>query len=305
MSSELLYLVVAMRPRQWIKNGLVLAALVFARQWSDPRACLAAALAFIAFCCLASFTYLLNDIRDLDEDRLHPTKRHRPLASGNLRVPSAAVAGLILLGAGLVLGFAVNMPTGAVGATYVAITVLYQLSLKDVVILDVLAIASGFVLRAVAGATAIRAEISPWLLVCTVQLALFLALGKRRQEIVLLGDQAPNHRASLAHYSTYLLDQMIAVVTASTVMSYALYTISERTVSIVGSTNMLYTLPFVIYGIFRYLYLIHTQGEGDAPDRLLLSDKPLLLAVLLYVIAVLIILHFSQPQPSPEPLLPI
>jgi 4-hydroxybenzoate polyprenyltransferase len=294
-----------MRPRQWLKNGLVLAALIFARRWEDPHSVTKSITAFAAFCLLASFTYLLNDIRDVEEDRRHPHKRHRPIAAGKLSVRTAAFAALFLLGAGIILAFLVNPATGAIGASYVAVTVLYQLVLKEVVILDVLAVASGFVLRAVAGATAIAAEISPWLMICTVQLALFLALGKRRQEIVLLGDEAAHHRFALAHYSTYLLDQMIAVVTASTVMSYALYTISERTVHMVGSTNMMYTLPFVIYGIFRYLYLMHTHGEGGAPDRLLLADKPLLVNVLLYVLAVVMVLQWSKPPPPPEPHLPI
>ena len=305
MIKQLPYLLIAMRPRQWVKNGLVLAALFFARQWENIPAVIAAVLAFASFCMLSSFTYLLNDIRDAEEDRLHPLKRHRPIASGKLSAEFAGLASLFLLAAGLGLAFYVNLETGLVGAAYVALTVFYQLGLKEMVILDVLAIAAGFVLRAVAGATAIRAEISPWLLICTVQLALFLALGKRRQEIVMLGDEAANHRRSLGQYSTYLLDQMIAVVTASTVMSYALYTISARTVHLVGSTAMMYTIPFVIYGIFRYLYLIHTCNEGDAPDRVLLTDKPLLINVLLYLIAALIILHFSQPSPSAQPPLPI
>ncbi|MCD6350484.1 MAG: decaprenyl-phosphate phosphoribosyltransferase [Armatimonadetes bacterium] len=305
MLSELGQLFIALRPRQWLKNGLVLAALVFARRWTDPRAVEDAALAFVAFCCLASFTYLLNDLRDVEEDRRHPHKRHRPLASGKLRVSTAAVGAMVLLGVGLGLAFAVNMSTGLVAGAYVGVTVLYQLGLKEIVIIDVLAIATGFVLRAVAGATAISAEISPWLLICTVQLALFLALGKRRQEIVLLGEEAANHRAALGQYSIYLLDQMIAVVTASTVMSYALYTISERTVHIVGSTNMMYTIPFVLYGIFRYLYLMHSVGEGGAPDKVLLTDKPLLINVLLYVVASVIILHFGHPESAPQPPLPI
>ncbi len=305
MANELPYLVAALRPRQWLKNGLVLAALVFARRWDDPVAVQQAVLAFVAFCLLASFTYLLNDIRDVEEDRRHPHKCLRPIAAGKLSVSLAAVSAVVLLGTGLVLAFLVNPATGIVGASYVAVMVLYQLGLKEVVIIDVLAIASGFVLRAVAGATAINADISPWLLICTAQLALFLALGKRRQELVLLGHEAASHRAALGQYSTYMLDQMIAVVTASTVMSYALYTISERTIHMVGSTNMIYTVPFVLYGIFRYLYLMHNKGEGGAPDRVLLSDKPLLLDVLLYVIVSVIILHFGHPEAAPESVLPI
>ncbi|MCX7597399.1 MAG: decaprenyl-phosphate phosphoribosyltransferase [Armatimonadetes bacterium] len=293
MLSQARYLLVAMRPYQWTKNGLVLAALIFAHRWNDPQSIRLVGMAFVAFCVLASFTYLLNDLRDAKEDRLHPRKRNRPIAAGLLSPSVAIVAAALLLASGLALAFAVNLSTGAIAASYVVITVFYQIGLKTVAIIDVLAIAAGFVLRAVAGATAIQAEISPWLLICTVQLALFLALAKRRGEIVVLGEDAAAHRASLAHYSTYLLDQMIAVVTASTVMSYALYTIAERTVHIVGSTNLMYTIPFVLYGIFRYLYLIHNYGEGDAPDRILLTDKPILVNLLLYVIAVVIILELG------------
>lgn len=304
MFSQARYLLAAMRPYQWTKNGLVLAALIFAHRWKDPQSVRMAGMAFVAFCLLASFTYLLNDLRDAEEDRLHPRKRNRPIAAGLLAPSVAIVAAACLLVVGLALAFAVNAATGAAAASYVGITVLYQVALKAVAIVDVLAVAAGFVLRAVAGATAIKAEISPWLLICTVQLALFLALAKRRGEIVVLGEEAAAHRAALAHYSTYLLDQMISVVTASTVMSYALYTIADRTVHIVGSTNLMYTLPFVLYGIFRYLYLIHNHGEGDAPDRILLTDKPILINLLLYVVAVVIILelggvHAAATSPGP------
>jgi 4-hydroxybenzoate polyprenyltransferase len=294
MIRELPYVVRAMRPHQWTKNGLVLAALIFAMKWHDPVAVRLTVQAFIAFCLLSSFTYLLNDIRDAEEDKHHPVKRNRPIASGMLRPGTAGAAAAVLFVAGMALAFGVNLATGTIAASYIAITVLYQLGLKAVVILDVLAISAGFVLRAVAGATAIQAEISPWLLICTVQLSLFLALGKRRQEIVLLGDGAAAHRAALAHYSTYLLDQMISVVTASTVMAYALYTISDRTVHLVGSTNMMYTLPFVLYGIFRYLYIMHSHGMGDAPDRALFADKPLLASVVLFVVAAGIILWLGH-----------
>jgi 4-hydroxybenzoate polyprenyltransferase len=299
MLSRVRYLLVAMRPYQWTKNGLVLAALIFAHRWKDPQSLRLAGMAFVAFCLLSSFAYLLNDLRDVEEDRRHPRKRTRPIAAGLLSSSVAAVGAGVLLLAGLGLAFAVNAATGAIAASYVAITVLYQVGLKAVAIIDVLAVAAGFVLRAVAGATAIGAEVSPWLLICTVQLALFLALAKRRGEIVLLKDEAAAHRASLAHYSTYLLDQMISVVTASTVMSYALYTISDRTVHIVGSTNLMYTLPFVLYGIFRYLYLIHNHGEGDAPDRILLTDKPILVNILLYIVAVFVILELGSGSHAP------
>ncbi len=294
MLKELPQLLRAMRPHQWTKNALVLAAIIFAMKWHDMSAVRATVQAFAAFCALSSFTYLLNDLRDAEEDRHHPTKRNRPIASGRLRPSTAWAAGFVLLAAGMALAFDVNAETGLIASTYMFITVLYQLGMKNMVILDVLALSAGFVLRAVAGATAIQAEISPWLLICTMQLSLFLALGKRRGEIVLLGDGAAAHRAALAQYSTYLLDQMISVVTASTVMSYALYTISDRTVKLVGSTHMMYTLPFVIYGIFRYLYIIHNTGMSDAPDKALFADKPLLSSVVLFVATACVILWLGH-----------
>lgn len=288
----LLDLIKSLRPRQWTKNILVFAGLLFAQKAASPGAVLEAVEAFFVFSLLAGGTYLINDALDVERDRLDPVKCQRPMAAGRMSVRFGIAAAVIiillsLLGAYHAAGFGLLK----ICLAYLLITLTYSAFFKHIVIMDVFAIASGFVLRAVAGAVAVQAEISPWLIICTMLLALFLALAKRRGEITTLGDQASNHRAILAEYSPDLLDQMISVMTASTLMSYALYTISDRTVHLVGSTNMLYTVPFVIYGIFRYLYLIHQKGAGGHPERVLLSDWPMMINLLLYGAAVAVILY--------------
>ncbi len=280
-----------MRPRQWTKNLLVFAALIFARRMSDAEAVALSIAAFVFFCLLSSAVYLINDVIDYEEDRKHPDKCKRPVASGDLPIPVALAAAPVFVAIALGGSFYINAGLGATATAYAGLMLLYQFVLKQRVILDVFAIAFGFVLRAVAGAEAINVVISPWLLICTLLLALFLGLSKRRGEIVLLGDEAADHRGALAKYSLNLLDQMIAVVTASTVMSYCLYTISERTVQEVGSARLMYTVPFVIYGIFRYLYLMHQKDGGGHPDQTLLTDIPLLTNVVLYVLAAALIIY--------------
>lgn len=282
-----------MRPWQYTKNLLVFAALLFAQRLGDPEAVLLSVIAFVLFCMASSAVYLTNDVRDCVEDRAHPEKCHRPIASGDLPVPVATTAAVLLALGAAVGGFAANLELGAVIVGYLVLQGLYQVILKDVVILDIFAIAGGFVLRAVAGAEAIQVEISPWLLICTLLLALFLGLAKRRGEIVLLDADAAHHRLTLRKYSLEMLDQLIPVMAASTLMSYALYTISERTVAEIGSNRLMYTLPFVIYGLFRYVYLIHRHGHGGSPDRTLLTDKPLLINVALYALAAGAIIYLS------------
>lgn len=288
----LIGLIRSLRPQQWTKNVLVFAGLLFAQKAADPAAVMEAVEAFIVFCLLAGGTYIINDALDVERDRLDPIKRHRPMAAGVMPVWFGIISAIIII-LGSLAGayYAAGLPLLKVCLAYLGITLAYSGVLKRIVIVDVFAIASGFVLRAVAGAVAVQAVISPWLILCTMLLALFLALAKRRGEITTLGDQASNHREILAEYSQALLDQMISVMTASTLMSYALYTISDRTVALVGSTNMLYTIPFVIYGIFRYLYLIHQKGQGGHPERVLLRDWPLMINILLYGCAVGIILY--------------
>lgn len=289
---KLLAWIRALRPKQWTKNALVFAALIFAHQFQDPRQVWTSFVAFLFFCALASAVYLVNDLCDLSEDRKHPRKCRRPLAAGVISPATGVVSSLLLGALGLGGFFALNLPSGIIAVSYLALQAVYSLRLKHVVIMDVLCVALGFVLRAAVGATAINVAISPWLLICTILLALFLALSKRRQELQSWGPEAVHHRRILGEYSPYLLDQMIAVVTASTLMSYCLYTISERTVTELGTDKLMYTIPFVIYGIFRYLYLVHQRDAGEAPDRVLLTDLPLLLNVVLYGMAVLSILFF-------------
>ena len=284
-------ILIAMRPRQWTKNLLVFAGLIFAQRATDWRAVAEALEAFIIFCALAGAVYLVNDCLDVDRDRLDPVKRNRPGAAGRVSVKAALVAAGVLVVAGLVAAWLVTPGLLGICLAYVGISMAYSSYLKHIVIVDVFCVASGFVLRAVAGAVAVRAEVSPWLIICTLLLSLFLALCKRRSELVELGPDAVNHRASLAEYSPHLLDQMIAVMTASTLMSYCLYTIADRTIAVVGSARLLYTIPFVIYGIFRYLYLVHMKNGGGHPDRALLSDRPLQANMLLYLLAVALVLY--------------
>ena len=282
-----------LRPRQWTKNLIVLAALIFARKLGDPDAGIASGLTFLAFCLTSGALYILNDILDLEADRQHPHKRLRPLASCKVRVGTGALFAGICLALGVGTAFLVNWRTGLTLVGYVALSVSYSTVLKHVVLVDVLAIAAGFVLRAYAGATALEVEASPWLLICTTLLALFLGLSKRRHELVILGDEAVNHRAILREYSPQLLDQMIAVVTSSTVVSYALYTMDDRTIKLVGTRYLGLTIPFVLYGIFRYLYLIHQKEEGGRPERTLFLDRPLLVAVALWAAAVCAIVYLT------------
>ncbi len=280
----------SMRPAQWVKNTVVFAGLIFARQFDHPAALLSAAEAFAIFCALASAVYLFNDIRDREGDRAHPQKRDRPIAAGRTSVASAATVAVMLLLGGLAAAFLMAIPFLATCLAYVAINVVYTAGLKRVPIIDVMAVAFGFVLRAVAGAEAIHVAISPWLVVCTLLLALFLGFGKRRWEVVSLGGEATRHRAALAGYSTQLLDQLIAVTTASTVVAYALYTLSPDTQEKFGTDRLIWTLPFVLYGVFRYLYLIHGEQKGGNPTLALLTDVPLLINSALWLGSVLILI---------------
>jgi len=284
-------LLTSLRPGQWTKNLLVFAALLFGRLLFDPAAVAEATVAFAIFCALSGSVYLVNDIADRDIDRRHPLKAQRPLASGALPVGVAVGAAAVLIGGSLAAAFVVSQRFGWVAAGYLALLTLYSVTLKHIVILDVLTISIGFVLRAVAGAFAIDVEISQWLLVCTILLALFIALAKRRHELVLLADGATGHRPILGEYSAYLLDQMIAVVTASTLVAYIFYTISPETQQKFGTTLLELTIPFPIYGIFRYLYLVHRREGGGSPAELLLTDRPLLTCVALWALSVALIIY--------------
>lgn len=275
-----------MRPRQWTKNLLVFAALIFSRNLFNLSLGQDVLIAFIIFCILSGSVYILNDLIDLQADRAHPKKSTRPLASGRLKPGTAIAAGLLLVTLSLATAFWLHTSFAFIALGYFSLQIVYSLVLKHVVILDVLTVATGFVLRAIAGAEVISVPISSWLLICTILLALFLSLGKRRHELLLLEDNAVHHRKILYEYSPGLLDQMISVVTASTVVAYALYTMSADTIKKFQTDNLKYTIPFVLYGIFRYLYLIHQKSEGGSPERIMFDDKPLLINIILYLVTV-------------------
>lgn len=284
-------LLLSLRPAQWTKNLVVFAGLLFGQQLFEPRAVALAVGAFAVFCGLSGAVYLVNDVMDREADRLHPRKRLRPVASGALPVGTAIGAAITLVTVSLAGAWLIGRGVFGLALAYVVLLTIYSGPLKRAVILDVLTIAMGFVLRAAAGALAIGVPISHWLLVCTILLALFLALAKRRQELTSLAGTASSHRASLRHYSPALLDQMIAIVTAATLMGYALYTVSPDTVAKFGTDRLLWTFPFPLYGIFRYLYLVHQREGGGSPAEMLLEDRPLLVCVVLWALAVVAIIY--------------
>jgi 4-hydroxybenzoate polyprenyltransferase len=284
-------LLLSLRPDQWTKNLVVFAALIFARRLFDPASVAAAFEAFVIFCFLSGVVYLVNDVMDRESDRRHPLKRRRPIAAGDLPVRTALTAAGVLCAVSLAAAFTLGWRFGAVAAVYVSLLVLYSGPLRHLVIIDVLTVAIGFVLRAVAGAVAIDVLISRWLFVCTILLALFIVLAKRRHELVLLGDDAISHRAILGEYTPYLLDQMMVIVAASTLIAYIFYAISDDTAAKFDTEWLGLTIPFPLYGIFRYLYLVHQREGGGSPSDLLLHDRPMLACVMLWVVAVVLIIY--------------
>ena len=285
-----------MRPDQWTKNLVLFAGLVFAGGLTDGRLVGLATSGFLVFCALSGATYLFNDLIDAQSDRRHPVKRNRPLASGELSLTAAVTSALVLASGALWLAYRIGPGFGLVATGYLGLNVLYSVALRRMVILDVMAIAIGFVLRAVASVEVLvgvapGTEISPWLLVCTFFLALFLGLGKRRHEVLVLGESAREHRSTLRFYAPPLIDPLVGVVTASTVVSYAIYSIWPGTVAKVGSANLVYTVPFVVYGVFRYLYLMFAEGEGGQPSRSLVTDVHLAVNIILWVLVVSAIIY--------------
>lgn len=286
----------ALRPAQWIKNGVVPAAYFFA--WRDPSQSehvqgwlplVLETVAVACFCCVSSGVYLLNDIRDAAADRAHPVKRLRPLAAGEIGVPAAfAVAACLVLAGG---ACSLTLPHAFTGvlAGYFLMQLVYTLGLKRIPYVDVFVIAAGFVLRAIAGATALAVRISPWLLLCTFLLALFLALCKRRHEKILLDDEGDRHREALAGYDRYLLDMQIGITSSATVVCYAIYTLSAETVERFGTARLGLTIPFVIFGVFRYLELVYRHDEGGRPEKVMLTDKILIATVACYVATALVV----------------
>ncbi|NOZ77586.1 MAG: decaprenyl-phosphate phosphoribosyltransferase [Acidobacteria bacterium] len=286
-------LVRSLRPEQWVKNGFVLVPLVFSGHLDDPEAFELAVLAVAAFCAASSAMYLVNDLLDAPRDRAHPVKRQRPIASGLVPPSWAAIWAMALGGAAIAIGLAVGRAFLAVLAAYIVLVLLYSAGLKRAVFVDVLVVAAGFVLRVAGGAVAIAVPVSNWLLLCAYLLALYLALGKRRAELVLLGEEAGEHRAVLGHYSLPLVDQSIAVILGATVVAYAVYTVAPETVAKVGSGGLMATVPIVIYGLFRYLYLLHRQELGGDPTRTLLTDRPLAACVILWLAVAAVVISLG------------
>ncbi len=284
-------LVRTMRPRQWVKNLFVLSPLLFSQHLFDVSTLLLSLIGFVLFSLTASTIYILNDILDAESDRLHPVKALRPLASGALSPAAAGSAAGVLGVIAVAASFAVETRFGIVILSYLVMNVVYSLFLKRAVIIDVMTIAASFVLRIAAGAVIINVPMSEWLLICTSLLALFLGFSKRRHEITVLEKDAHIHRPVLLEYNTYFLDQMTSLVTASTLICYILYTVSPETVDKFGSKNLLLTTPFVLYGLFRYLYLVHQRNTGGDPTSELLSDKPLIANIILWALSVVIVIY--------------
>ena len=281
--------ILILRPQQWIKNVLVFAGLIFSFHFVYLSSVFYSLLAFITFCLLSGAVYIINDIVDVQEDRKHPQKKYRPLAAERIKMHHACIFFAVLISISFYLAWIVNIYFLSTAALYFALTIGYSLYFKNLVILDVLIIALGFLLRAVAGAIAINVYISPWFLFCTLLLSLFLALTKRRQESINLSSSSSiEHRKVLEHYSISYLDNLISIVTASTIIGYSLYTFTEGT-----SRLFMLTIPFVIYGIFRYLYLVHEKKLGEYAEEIILKDKPIIINILLWLILSVIILYIE------------
>jgi len=292
---DTLYLVlVSMRPNQWLKNSFVLAALLFSKNTFHPAQAAAGFLAFGVFCLASSAVYLLNDLLDREQDRRHPKKQLRPLASGELEPRTAWGAFALVLPAALLSGSLINATFLLLVSVYLVLQIAYCTFLKRIIILDVFSIASGFFLRVAAGSAAIQVPMSRWLLICTIFISLFLALAKRRQELLSLGDGAGNHRPVLDEYNVRFLDQMVSIATAGTIVSYSLYTLSEETITKFGTAQLWLTVPIVLYGISRYLYLVYKQADGGAPEEIVWKDRPLLTCLVLYVASALLIVYLHS-----------
>jgi len=281
----------SMRPAQWTKNFFVFAGIIFSLKFFDVSLLLKVSYAFVIFCLLSSAIYIINDIRDIEGDKKHPKKKNRPIASGQVKIPIALTMALVFIMISIYAAFLLGFSFALVALCYVGLMILYTFVLRDLVILDVFSIAAGFVLRAVAGVVVIGVEFSPWLLICTILLALFIALGKRRHELLTL-TEAVGHRKILEEYNPQLLDQLISAAAGSTVMAYSLYTLWPQTIAKFGTTNLVYSIPFVLYGVFRYLYLIYRKERGGEPEKILLTDLPLIMDILLWVASLIIIIYW-------------
>lgn len=294
ISQSLRGLLIEMRPKEWTKNLLVFSGLVFSRSLFEHNHLLISVGGFVAFCLISSGIYIFNDICDLEKDKLHPTKQKRPIASGILNLNIARFVMVLLFLGGTILALYLSFPFAVAIGIYLCLNLTYSLGLKNAVILDVLIISSGFVIRAIAGALVLQVEVSAWLVLCTSMVALLVGFGKRRHELVLLEENAGSHRASLNDYSLEFIDSMMTICAGAAVVCYALYTMSDDTISRFQTRNLLVTLPFVIYGVFRYLFLIHKRKLGGDPVQLLFRDKPTLLNLLLWIITVCLVIYLPK-----------
>jgi 4-hydroxybenzoate polyprenyltransferase len=279
------------RPTQWLKNGIILLALIFAGEMTHPEKVELALLAIAIFCLLSSAVYTFNDLIDRKNDRKHPLKKNRPIASGKVSIGAAVTVVVILSSVGLAAAWLINTNFFITAVVFVGFNLLYTLWLKNIVIVDVMAVALSFVVRAYAGAFAIDVPTSKWMLINTLLLAMFLGFGKRRHELIVLEEGAAAHRKILGKYSPYLLDQLIAVVTPSVLVMYMLYSFSTEVSLKLGTQNLFATIPFVVYGLFRYLYLIHKEEKGGSPTRVLIGDLPIMITVLLWLITSSLVLY--------------
>jgi 4-hydroxybenzoate polyprenyltransferase len=277
------------RPKQWTKNLLVFAAILFSFNNATSDMVLKSIIGFLLFCFISGCVYIINDYADREADREHPEKRYRPMASGALNPQLALTFGIFLLVFSLSSAFYLNILFGIILTFYFVLNIAYSFKLKHVVIIDIMIIASGFVLRAIGGGVVIGVPFTPWFLLCTLLIALFLAISKRRHELILLQNDKGTHRKVLEYYSADLLNQLNSVVTTATIITYSLFTFTSG-----RSVHLMWTIPFVIYGIFRYLYLIHMEEKGGKPEKVLLEDKHILVTVILYAITVVIVLAFFE-----------
>ncbi|MDH5186131.1 MAG: decaprenyl-phosphate phosphoribosyltransferase [bacterium] len=287
-------IILSLRPKQWSKNLIIFAGLIFSQNLLNTGYLLRSIAAFAIFCLLSGAVYIINDIVDKEPDRKHPVKSKRPIAAGTLKVNSAIIFAVIFTIVSLIFAYWINLAFFLVAIAYFVLMLAYSFLLKKIVILDVLIVATGFALRAFAGTVAISVEISVWLFLCAILLALFLAISKRRHELVLFEEEAVAHRVVLGEYSKQLLDQMISIVTASTLITYSIYTIAPETVKKFHTPNLVLTIPFVLYGIFRYLYLVYKKQLGGSPEKLMLEDKGLIIGILAWLLSIIVILYISK-----------
>lgn len=279
-------IIISMRPKQWYKNLIIFIGLFFSLNVLNFSLWINSISAFIIFCLLSGSSYIINDILDIENDRKHPKKRNRPLASGKLKPYQGIISVVICLLIALIWAFTINVAFFVISIVFLLLIMSYSLYFKKFIIVDIIILASGFVIRAVAGALAITVTVSPWLVICAFLLALFLALGKRRHELTLLGDKAREHRENLKGFSTEMLDQMIIITTSTLIMSYSLYTFTS------GKESLMITIPFAFYGLFRYIFLIHSENIGGEPE-MLFKDKGMLLSIILWVLVVLLVLYVN------------